>query len=97
MYQCYYYWTIISFQWRGFYFNNGTSSLSGLIEYPISFNIVYFINITNHSSKTTSDTQGVESSTCIFSNSPKVTNINSGVWVSNPVIERYLDIIAIGI
>ena len=46
---------------------------------------------------TTSDTQGVDYSTGIFSNSPKVTDINISVWISNPVIERYLDIIAIGI
>lgn len=84
-------------QWRGFYFNNGTSTISGLIQYPISFNTVYYIYTTNHSSEKISDTGGADLVTTAFSNSPKVTDKNSCVWISNPKETRYMDIAAIGI
>ena len=84
-------------QWRGFYFNNGSSSTSKIVSYPISFNSIYFIIINNLCATVQSDTDGFGSTNGLNNNSKAVKNINNEIWVSIYQSQNYSDIFAIGI
>lgn len=69
--------------------------MSGVIQYPISFNTIYFIIANNFSSYTDDvDTGGFGNTNGL---THAVSNINKEIWISVLASYLYSDIFAIGI